>query len=170
MLVIIVNYNWNPTFNLPSPVWHILLWFFYNAWMLFITFTFLFATINIMLRAKTQSIIVAVKPSRPPEGSSKEEVLIIKKLLWAKWKHSQGRNLCGKEKGSEELDIDLAKWSNVRKYYIVNFFPLFSQVGPATQIRRTMPEMLGQNPMPLIKPLETGNNKIIETKQVLLRV
>lgn len=112
-----------------------------------------------------------MESSRPLGGSSKEEALIIKKLLWAKGKHSKGqKSVCGKEKGSEELDIDLAKWSNVRKYYIVNFFPLFSQVGPATQISRTKAERLERNAMPLIKPQETGNSTIIEKGQVLLRV
>lgn len=63
-----------------------------------------------------------------PQQAAVNIPLIIKEPLWVKENYKDQKSVSRKEKGSEELDIDLAKWSSERKYYTVNFFPLFSQI------------------------------------------
>lgn len=65
---------------------------------------------------------------RPQQAAVNIFLIIKEPPLWGKKNSKEQKSVSGKEKGSEELDINLAKWSSERNYDIVHFFPLFSQI------------------------------------------
>jgi hypothetical protein len=79
------------------------------ALALFVTFTFLFVTVYIKMRENIANHDCSCE-SRCPEGSSKaDRGSHYQETAPSKVETLSGPEICGKEKGSEELDIDLAK-------------------------------------------------------------
>lgn len=83
---------------------------------------------------------------------------IIKEPLWVKKNYKEQKSVHEKEKGNEQEDIDLAKWSSERKDCMTLWisFHYFLKYNPAAQIKRTMAEMLEKKIQASDKSLGNG--------------